>query len=154
MAVTERLSAILLETEGIKDAVIINGFSFLDSSRSANTAGAIVTLEPWDDRSTPELFQDAIVRKVNMKCREIQEALVFALTPPSLPGLGNASGITLQLQDRSGVGSQTLASVANEISRTANEQSAITGMFTMFRASVPQLRRRPRLPRKFCGRLP
>ena len=57
----------------------------------------------------------------------------------SLPGLGNASGITLQLQDRGGVGSQTLASVANDISRTANEQSAITRMFTMFRASVPQL---------------
>ena len=139
MAVTERVSAILLETEGVKDAVIINGFSFIDSSRSANTAGAIVTLDPWSDRSTPELFQDAIVRKVNMKCREIQEALVFALTPPSLPGLGNASGITLQLQDRGGVGSRTLASVANEISSTANDQSAITRMFTMFRANVPQL---------------
>ncbi|MCZ6858412.1 MAG: efflux RND transporter permease subunit, partial [Gemmatimonadetes bacterium] len=139
IAVTNRVNDILLETEGIKDVVIINGFSFLDSSRSTNTAGAIVTLEPWEDRSTPELFQEAIVRNVNMKCREIQEALVFALTPPSLPGLGNASGITLQLQDRGGVGAQSLASVATEVATTGNEQSAITGMFTTFRASVPQL---------------
>ncbi|MCZ6683148.1 MAG: efflux RND transporter permease subunit, partial [Planctomycetota bacterium] len=139
IAVTKRVNDILLETAGIKDVVIINGFSFLDSSRSTNTAGAIVTLEPWEDRSTPELFQEAIVRNVNMKCREIQEALVFALTPPSLPGLGNASGITLQLQDRGGVGAQSLASVATEVATTGNEQSAITGMFTTFRASVPQL---------------
>ncbi|MCZ6684334.1 MAG: efflux RND transporter permease subunit, partial [Planctomycetota bacterium] len=43
IAVTNRVNDILLETEGIKDVVIINGFSFLDSSRSTNTAGAIVT---------------------------------------------------------------------------------------------------------------
>jgi HAE1 family hydrophobic/amphiphilic exporter-1 len=45
----------------------------------------------------------------------------------------------MQLQDRGGVGMTTLQQVANEFMNDGNSQSGLTGMYTTFRANVPQL---------------
>ena len=139
LAVTARVNDIIEKVPGVDKVVMINGYSFIDSSRSPNASGALVTLTPWDERPSAELSLGGIVRQVNAQLSEIQEALVFAFAPPSLPGVGIASGFTMQLQDRGGVGLEMLAEFANELSATGNAQSGITDMFTTFRANVPQL---------------
>jgi len=139
LEVAQRVNDILVNTPGIKYSIMINGYSFVDSSRASNSAGAYVTLEDWDDRPSPEMHLEGIINKVNAQFREIQEAFVVAFAPPSLPGVGFASGFTLQLQDRGGIGPQMLNQVANEMSEAGNAQSGITGMYTTFRANVPQL---------------
>lgn len=45
----------------------------------------------------------------------------------------------MQLQDRGGVGMATLQQVADEFMNDGNSQSGLTGMYTTFRANVPQL---------------
>jgi HAE1 family hydrophobic/amphiphilic exporter-1 len=137
--VTESVNEILAATPGVKAVVMINGYSFIDSSRNSNSAGAIVTLEQWDDRDSPELRLDGVIQRVNARLRQIQEAFAVAFAPPSLPGIGVASGVTLQLQDRGGAGPQMLQEVANELVAAGNAQQVLTGMFTTFRANVPQL---------------
>ncbi|MHC5110081.1 MAG: efflux RND transporter permease subunit [Planctomycetota bacterium] len=137
--VTDGITEKLMELPGVVDVVIVNGYSFVDNSRASNKAGGFVVLSPWDDRPTAELQLDSIVRQANSHLSEIQEAFCTAFSPPSLPGVGMAGGFTLQLQDRGGAGMGLLETVAEELSASGNAQSAITGMFTTFKAKTPQL---------------
>jgi HAE1 family hydrophobic/amphiphilic exporter-1 len=139
LEVTDRMDEIISNTPGVNAVVTINGYSFLDGSRSSNSAGGIVTLDHWDERGTPELSLNAILGRINRELSQIQEGFVFGFAPPSLPGIGVASGFTLQLQDRGGVGPELLQQVAGEMIECGDAQSAITGMSTTFRANVPQL---------------
>ncbi|MGE9294515.1 MAG: efflux RND transporter permease subunit, partial [Puniceicoccales bacterium] len=92
----------------------------------------------WSERP-PEQHQTQILGHLNQRLSRLMDAIAFAFPTPSLPGLGLTGGFTFMLQDRGGVGMETLEQVANEFIADGNTQSAITGMSTTFRANVPQL---------------
>ncbi len=69
---------------------------------------------------------------------EINEAQVFAFTPPPIPGLGSGSGFTMMLQDRGGNTPQYLAEQAANFMEAARQRPEIAAIFTTFRANVPQ----------------
>lgn len=138
-AVVNRASEITAAIPGVKGTLGISGFSIIDGSGGSNKGSLFVTFDHWDERSTSELSQDAIVAKLNAGLRQIQEATAVAFSPPSLPGVGMAGGFSLVLQDRGGVGLGTLEQVAGAVNQTGTSQSSIAGMYTSFRASSPQL---------------
>ena len=64
---------------------------------------AFVALKPWDEREKAGLEAGEIMRKLNARfAREIPDANVFGFLPPAIPGLGQSSGFSMWLQDRSG----------------------------------------------------
>ena len=138
-AVTERITNLLVGRAGVRAVVGINGFSIIDESRASNKALIIASLQPWDERSAPELSQAAIVGSINRDLAQIQDASAIAFVMPSLPGVGNSGGLSLQLQDRAGAGLGMMQSVANEVSGDGNTQEALQNVFTTFRANVPQI---------------
>ncbi len=138
-AVMEDVESLLLDVPGVSHVLSIGGYSFLDGARSSNSAGLIVTLDDWEERTTPELHQSALAQQINVRLSQIEDAVVMAITPPSLPGVGVASGFSLQLQDRSGAGWQMLAQVAREVVADGNGQTRLGGLYSTFRANVPQL---------------
>lgn len=58
-----------------------------------------VTLEPWKDRKAKGMDVESIIRKFERACADIQEAVIFGLNPPAIPGLGMSSGLQMQLLD-------------------------------------------------------
>ncbi|HBR67017.1 MAG TPA: hydrophobe/amphiphile efflux-1 family RND transporter, partial [Opitutae bacterium] len=64
---------------------------------------------------------------------------VFGFPMPSLPGVGTTGGFTYMLQDLEGGGLVQLAEIANSLISEANQDPAIAGARTTFRASVPQI---------------
>jgi HAE1 family hydrophobic/amphiphilic exporter-1 len=70
--------------------------------------------------------------------RAITEATIIAVGPPPIPGLGNAAGFTLQLQDRAGNTPQYLAQQAQAFIAAAKQRPEIGSAFTLYRANVPQ----------------
>jgi HAE1 family hydrophobic/amphiphilic exporter-1 len=70
---------------------------------------------------------------------KIQDAAVFAVLPAAIQGLGNSGGFDFRLQDRGAIGYAQLQQWAQQIVRDANAQSGLTGVYTLFRANVPQL---------------
>jgi HAE1 family hydrophobic/amphiphilic exporter-1 len=139
LAVVDRIDEILVDSPGIQSVVSIAGFSVIDESRASNAATIFVTLVPWSERGDEELSQFAIVQRMNRQLGAIQEAQVVAFTKPPLPGLGTSGGFVMQLQDRAGAGLGMLESVAQEMAGDANQQAGLTGVFTTFRANVPQI---------------
>ena len=68
----------------------------------------------------------------------IKEAQVFAFGPPAIPGLGNGSGFTLMLQDRSGSTPAFLSQQTGRFIQAASQRPEIGSIFTTYRATVPQ----------------
>ncbi|MHC5002815.1 MAG: efflux RND transporter permease subunit [Planctomycetota bacterium] len=138
-AVVERISEDVADIEGIADVLGISGYSLIDGAALSNNGSLIIVFDDWGDRPGAELHQAGILAQVNAKLQAIQEAFAIAFAPPSLPGVGMAGGFTMQLQDRGGVGLGTLEQVANEFVADGNAQTGLTGMYSSFRANVPQL---------------
>ena len=70
--------------------------------------------------------------------KEITEATVVAVGPPPIPGLGNAAGFTLQLQDVAAVHPQYLAQQSQAFIAAARQRPEIGNIFTLYRSNVPQ----------------
>ena len=138
-SVLNEVNAIVKTTPGVDDFLTIAGYGLIDGAASSNTGFLVVTFKPWEERADPALHQSALIRQLNLKLMRFNNAVAFAFPMPSLPGVGTSGGFTFMLQDRGGVGFESLQQVAQEIIEDGNAQSGLAGMSTTFRANVPQL---------------
>jgi HAE1 family hydrophobic/amphiphilic exporter-1 len=137
-AFNKKVNAIISETVGLRDYLTIAGYSILDGAAIPNAGFSIMVFQHWDKRGKGE-HQADIIAILNQRFSQLKEGLAFAFPMPSLPGVGMSGGLVMQLQDRGGVGMTTLQQVANEFMNDGNSQSGLQGMYTTFRANVPQL---------------
>ncbi len=133
----KEVNAIIKDTEGMADFMSISGYSILDSAAIPNAAFSVATFKHWDER--PDMHQSKIIQSLNMRLAQLQDGVAFAFPMPSLPGVGMSGGLVMMLQDRGDVGMGTLQQVADEFMNDGNSQAGLQGMYTTFRANVPQL---------------
>ncbi|VGO21341.1 efflux RND transporter permease subunit [Pontiella sulfatireligans] len=134
----EKVNAVIGETPGLRDYMTIAGYSILDGAAIPNAGFSVMVFEQWDKRGKGE-HQADIIMSLNQRLSQLKEGLAFAFPVPSLPGVGMSGGLVMQLQDRGGAGMTTLQKVADEFMNDGNSQSGLEGMYTTFRANVPQL---------------
>jgi HAE1 family hydrophobic/amphiphilic exporter-1 len=135
-AVSAKVEKLLSQVEGIESYTVINGYNILSSTVSSNSATVFVQLKKWDERDKTD---KQIIRQINQVANlNITEATVIAVGPPPIPGLGNAAGFTLQLQDRAGNTPAYLAQQAQRFIAAARERPEIGTINTQFRSNVPQ----------------
>src|SRR5439155_25753572 len=104
-----------------------------------NAATAFIAWKDWKERKTPELQQAALKKRVDAEFAQIPDAQIFYLIPPSIQGLGFAGGWQMQVEDREGVGLETLQDRAQALWDAARQQPAVTLQPLTFRAGVPQI---------------
>jgi HAE1 family hydrophobic/amphiphilic exporter-1 len=139
-AVMEKVNAILTKTPGVANFMSITGFSILNGTVASNVGANVVVLKNWDERGKdPNQSLQGIMGYLYGQLDAIQEAQVIAFPSPALPGVGAVAGFDLRLQDRSGVGLTQLQTMANELVNDGNAQAGLQGLYTSFRANVPQL---------------
>jgi hydrophobic/amphiphilic exporter-1 (mainly G- bacteria), HAE1 family len=139
-AVMRKLDDMLAHTHGVKSFSGISGFSLLSNTSASYTGFYFLQLEPWDERTSPELSANGLMQTLNQRMRkDIPEAIAFAFGPPAIPGLGTAGGFTFMLQDRSSGSVQQLTEALDKFTAAARKRSEIASLITTFRSSVPQL---------------
>ena len=134
-----RIRGAIESIPGIDQVTTVAGYSLLDSSASTNSATCWVTFLPWDERAEPQMSPRAIVGEIMARVAPIHDALVIPILPPPIMGLGSGSGFELQLQDRGQAGLTALQETAAELVGAAAGQAALSNVYTVFRAGVPQL---------------
>ncbi len=135
--VARSLDTLLKATPGVKGWVTSGGFSALDSANLSNVITDYVMYQPWDER--PDLPQEKIVSDLRSRLRAIGKADCSVLIPPPIPGLGQAGGFQMMIEDRAGVGLHELDKVSEQVIRAANREPDLRGVSTTFSASSPQL---------------
>ena len=137
--VLKELETVYAETPGISDWVNVSGFSLLSGNAGSNLGLSVVIFDPWEERTTPELSQEAILSKLQQRFFGINEAIVFGFIPPPIDGLGNAGGFQMEVQDRGNSGYNRLQNVAEDLVEAGNTQTGLASLNTTFRANVPQI---------------
>ena len=136
--VTTRITEKLLDMEGVEYVLAINGFSLL-SGKAENVAFVIADLDPWEERKAPGLHIDALVRKSGRELNAITTASIRPFIPPPIHGLGTTSGFDFRLQATEGQSPLELASAAMGLAGAANQDPALTRVYTTFSADTPQI---------------
>ncbi|MBK8269277.1 MAG: efflux RND transporter permease subunit [Planctomycetes bacterium] len=79
-------------------------------------------------------------QKLAAEYAKIQEGFALVLLPPPVNGLGNAGGFKMQVEDRTGQATpQELQDVTDRLIAEARKDPRLVGVFSTFRANVPQL---------------
>ena len=124
--VCDDLNRIIQSYPEVENALNIVGFSALQGGSSSNSATFFVVLKPWDDRKGKEHSVFNVVERLNRDASVLQEAIVFAVNPPAISGLGVSGGLEMQLEDRSNLGAGELESAVNAlIGNIGSEPAAI-----------------------------
>ncbi len=121
----QQIEKIFMEEPAVERVIAVTGFSFSGSGQNAGLAFA--TLKDWSERG-PEDSAAAISARVNGKLWGLPDAMSFALSPPPIQGLGNSSGFTFRLQDRSGAGQTALSAAGGQLMAAARQSPVLAGL--------------------------
>lgn len=122
----------------VDNVTVVRGFSFFGQGQ--NNAMMFTRLRPWSERKGDEHHALTLVQKASAALSEVKEAMVFALNPPSIQGLGVASGFTFKLQDRAGRGYAELLEARDQLLGLAMQSPVLTGVRPDGQPDAPQLR--------------
>ncbi|KGY11548.1 RND transporter [Vibrio tubiashii] len=138
--VTEQLINIVEQEPGVDGVTVANGFAFMTGAAASNGASLFIKLHDWDTRNAldGDHSSDAIANRINgQAAMQLPQAVVFAMGPPAVPGMGAASGFEFVLEDTLGRSRTDLAMVMGQMIEQANKQPEIAFTFSTFRANVP-----------------
>ncbi len=138
--ILQQVEGIVCNTPGVRSAVSLAGMNILNSLNFPNAALMFVGLEPWEERKSPELHASALAREWTKKFQAIPGAKAFSFGPPPLPGYGNVSGFSMQLQDRSGGSIEQLAGYVDQLTKAVAQRPEIGRVSTTFNPSTPQVK--------------
>jgi len=134
----KQVEEMLAKTPGVQYTTSVIGFSLLSFTRTSYNAFFFVTLKPWENRKKQAEQYQAIKAHLNQQLRGLPEGTVFSFSPPAIPGVGTAGGVTFVLEDRAGKDVQFLSNNLNKFLAAARKRPELASVFTTFIPSVPQ----------------
>ncbi|MHA0317241.1 efflux RND transporter permease subunit [Sphingomonas melonis] len=129
-----------MKAEGANVAGVftINGFSFAGQGQNAGLV--FVNLKPWDERSGADNKAQAIVGRAMGAFSQYKDGLIFALVPPAVQELGNATGFDAQLVDTGGIGHEKLVQARNMMLGMAMQDKRLAQVRPLSLDDAPQLK--------------
>jgi HAE1 family hydrophobic/amphiphilic exporter-1 len=137
--VTQKATKLIEGMPGIEHVVAIPGFNGATFTNSTSAAVMFTTFSPFEERLAKGLTADAVIGQMIGRLQAIEEAFVIAVPPPAVPGIGSGGGFKMQLQNRAGDDVRPLLAAAYQIMGRAMQTPGVTGVFTTFSASSPQV---------------
>ncbi len=121
--VIDEFSAYVLKQPEVESVMAASGFSTGGSGQ--NSGMAFIRLKDWDERSASAA---EIVQRINGAMSSIPDAQVFAMSPPSIQGMGSSSGFTFELQDLGGAGHEALVAARKQLLELAANNDKLTNV--------------------------
>jgi multidrug efflux pump len=137
--VIRRMSDIAMKHPGVQNAVAFPGLSINGFTNSPNSGIVFATLKPSEERNRPDLTANAIAADLNKQYGSIQEAFIAIFPPPPVQGLGTVAGFKLYIEDRSGMGLESLYKETTSTLQKGNQTLGLAGVFSSFDINVPQI---------------
>ena len=121
--VLEDVSQYLLKQEGaaVNSTFEVAGFNF--AGRGQSQGFLFVSFKDWSLRSGKDLSAEAVLARTAKHFASYQGAVIVPINPPVIPALGTATGFDLELEDRGGVGHDTLAKARDQLIAAAAKDS-------------------------------
>ncbi|NVO75164.1 efflux RND transporter permease subunit [Photobacterium damselae] len=111
------------EKSTVESVFTVSGFSFVGQAQNAGMA--FVGLKDWSERTAPGIDVNSIIKRAMIHFKDNQDAMIFAVNPPAIRELGQASGFDFFLEDRAGLGHEKLLQARNQLLGMANQNPAL-----------------------------
>ena len=138
-AVAKQMSRIALDEPGVESVVAFPGLSINGFVNVPNAAVMFVMLDPFKDRTTPELTASAIAGRLQAKFAGIPDGFLGVFPPPPVPGLGATGGFKMLVEDRGSAGLDALVQQTHILMTKATESGQVAGLMTSLDVNAPQL---------------
>lgn len=135
--VVNRVSAALQKNPYVKDVMSVSGFSFMAGGASTNLGSINVILKPWSERGKKGSV-DKVIEYADSIAATIEEAEVFSINPPAIPGLGMSSGLTMELLDINSLGAEALTEALAAIKEAAASDDRIASVTSLYQGVEQQ----------------
>jgi len=126
-----------LGREEVDNNVVIRGFSFF--GRGQNNALMFTSFKPLEERTGTGSSAGEIVADAMGRFMQYDNTNAFVVPPSPIQSLGRASGFTLKLQDRGGVGRETLTAARDQILGMASQSPIITNLRPQDQGPSPEV---------------
>lgn len=137
-AVAQEVDRILSAYPEVQSYVSVSGFSLMGGGTQSNAGTFFVILKNWKERPGKEHTAQAVSNRFNREAAAIEEAEVFGMIPPAIPGLGASGGLQLQLEDRRNLGPTEMQNAIGTLLTHYHEKPQLLNISCMYQANTPQ----------------
>ncbi len=137
----QEFSHLTNNVSGVREVLTVAGYSIM-SGASENLGFAIVTLDDWDLRKTPELSIHAIRDRIMAAGNNLPQGIVRVFQPPAIMGLGVTGGVTFALRTTGNDSPQEFEIQMGKMLGMLNNKQVMPEVmyaFSGFNARTPQL---------------
>jgi len=111
------------DSSAVSSMFTVNGFNF--AGRGQSSGLAFIQLKPWEQRPDAKDGASAVAGRAMGYLSGIKDAIVYAIVPPAVLELGNATGFDFYLQDQGGIGHEALMAARNQLLGMAAQNSKL-----------------------------
>ncbi|MBA4054165.1 MAG: hydrophobe/amphiphile efflux-1 family RND transporter, partial [Marivirga sp.] len=126
------------EIPAVKVAGGLAGLNILTFSSKSNAGTVFVNLKHWDDRDLKTESVPMIMAEIQKRTADIKEARILVISPPAIPGLGQSSGFTFELQQTTSTDDiRQFEAVMRKFLAAVNQRPEIAMAYSFFTARTP-----------------
>lgn len=114
------------------------GFNLMAGVASTDSGVIFISLTPYKDRKLSAM--EIAAELTEQLYAAVPEATCYAFIPPSIPGLGITSGVSVEVQDLEGRGTAYLARETDRLIAALEKEPSVASVTTQFNDGVPQRR--------------
>ncbi|WP_174279912.1 efflux RND transporter permease subunit [Sphingomonas bacterium] len=114
------------EAANVTGVYTVNGFSF--GGVGQNSGIAFMPFKDWSERKGKDNRAFGITGRAQGVFGKFKDGLIFAVVPPAVQELGNATGFDLQLVDSGGIGHEKLVAARNQLMGMAMGDKRVAGV--------------------------
>jgi HAE1 family hydrophobic/amphiphilic exporter-1 len=138
--VIRQMMSVVGSVPGVAHYAALSGLNVLNSGSNSNAGTIFCMLKPWAQRNVPGEQIPGIIGiiKQRIAAAGIKNANVVIIPPPPIPGIGQAAGFSMQIEQ--GNTSDDLHAFENVVSKfvaAAHQNPAISTAFSYYSAHTP-----------------
>lgn len=128
----------IMEIPAVRVVGGLAGLNILTFSNKSNVGTLFVNLKHWDDRDLETESVPKIMAEVRKRTADIKEARILVIAPPAIPGLGQSSGFTFELQQTTSTDDiKKFEEVMRKFLAAVNQRPEIAMAYSFFTARTP-----------------
>ena len=128
------------EGKNVGTMLTVSGIGGGGAPGGQNTGAGFLALNPWDQREGKENTAEAITGRASGAFAGLRDANVYALVPPSVRGLGQSNGFTIQLQNTGGLTQTQFVAARDKLLAEASGDPILSGVRLTELPDVPTLK--------------
>ncbi len=132
----ERVGEVIMMDKSVESISYAAGYNMLAGVASSNSGIIFVEFVDYSDR---KLSAAQLADKFNDELYiAVPEAIAYAFIPPAIPGLGLTSGVTFEVQDLEGRGSDYLWAQTEQLMDTLRKNPMVASVTTQYQSGISQ----------------